>query len=185
VLLRLLTYAKSLAVIVVALASAQPPISAAQTSAQQTEGRICVLAYNDANRNHTRDAGEGLLPDISVNLMVNNNVIIANYVTDGKEPYCFSNLPPQQYTVGFGSPLYDATSQSTAFSFALTPGEVTTREFGAVPRATPADPSVSTAGLNIPMTTPVRIGLSALGALVVMIFVAGIGMILYGLFLRR
>jgi hypothetical protein len=158
---------------------AQPALAA-----QQTEGKVCVLAYHDATPNKVRDPGEALLPDISVNLMVNQSVIIANYVTEGKEPYCFLNLPPQQYTVTFSSPLY-TPSTSTGFSFELAPGETVERAYGALPKATPVDPSASASGLNIQMTTPVRIGLSAVAALFVMIFVAGLGLIVYGLFIRR
>ncbi len=168
-------------VLLIALISIGP---SAAIRAQEANGKVCVLAFNDANRNRVRDPGEALLPDISVNLMVNQNVIIANHVTDGNEPYCFSNLPPQQYTVTFSSPLYEATT-STGFAYSLAPGETAQPEFGAVPRGTPTDTAVSTTGLRIPMTTPVRIGLAAAGALIVMLLFTGIGMIIYGLFVRR
>lgn len=159
------------------------PLAAfAQTPANT--GSVCVLAFNDANKNGGRDPGEGALPDVGVNLMVGQNVIVANYVTDGSEPHCFTNLAAQQYTVSFGSPLYEATTL-TEFTFVLAPGEPASREFGAVAKAAalPAPPDAT--GLNIPMTTPVRIGLSALVAVLAMAFVGAIGMIIYSLFVHR
>jgi hypothetical protein len=177
---RLPNYATLLVVIAVFTLLIVSPAAHAQVGT----GKVCVLAFNDANRSGTRGLGEGLLPDIGVNLMVNQNVIIANHVTDTKEPFCFDNLPPQQYTVGFSSPLYEPTT-STGFTFSLSSGEAPLKEFGAVLKATPVDPTGSSSGLDIEMTTPVRIGLSAVGAVVVMILFAGIGMVIYGLFVRR
>jgi hypothetical protein len=157
----------------------------AQATQQADTGSICVLAFNDANRNKARDPGEGLLADISVDLMVNQNVIIANHITDGTEPFCFKNLALQQYNVSFSSPTYEA-STSNAFALSLSAGEQATREFGAASKATPIDPTASEQrGLSIPLTTPVRLALSILGAVIVMAFVAAIGMILFALFVRR
>ncbi|MCC7446758.1 MAG: hypothetical protein IT324_05040 [Anaerolineae bacterium] len=155
----------------------------AQTQPANT-GSICVLAFNDTSEiKGSRDSGEGLLTAINVNLMVNQNVIIANHITDGKEPFCFTDLSPQQYTVSFSSPLYQATT-STTFTFALGPGERASREFGAVSlaAATP-EASLPTEGINIDMTRGTRLGLSAASALLAMLFTIGIGMIIYSVFL--
>src|SRR5258708_7240297 len=77
-------------------------LQATHVHAQQANnGSICVLAFDDANRNATRDPGEAAISDVAVNLIVNDNVIVANHVTDGKEPFCFPNLAAQQYTVTF------------------------------------------------------------------------------------
>jgi hypothetical protein len=157
----------------------------AQATQQADTGSICVLAFNDANRNKARDPGEGLLADISVDLMVNQNVIIANHITDGTEPFCFKNLPIQQYHVNFSSPTYEASTSNT-FALSLSVGEQATREFGAASKATPLDPATNEQrGLSIPLTTPVRLALSIMGAVIAMAFVAAIGMILFALFVRR
>jgi hypothetical protein len=153
--------------------------------AQESNGKVCVQAFSDTvHKNGFHDPGEALLSDVGVNLMVNQNVIIANYVTDGKEPFCFSNLTPQQYTVTFSSPLYEATT-STGFTFSLAPGEAPLKEFGAVPKTTPASDTASTPDSNAPMTTQARIGLAAAGAVIAMVFFAGLGLIIYALFMRR
>ncbi len=146
-------------------------------------GSICVLAFNDTSQTKgSRDPGEGLLTDINVNLMVNQNVIIANHITDGKEPFCFTNLAPQQYTVSFSSPLYKATT-STTFTFALGSGERATREFGAVSIAAATPEASLPVGINIDMTRRTRLGLSAVSAVLAMLFVVGIGLIIYSVFL--
>jgi hypothetical protein len=155
------------------------PIHAQQAST----GSVCVLAFNDVNSNGSRDPGETLLADIAVNLMVNGNVIIANHVSDNKEPHCFTELSAQQYTVGFNSPLHTPTTL-TSLTFPLASGERVTKEFGAaVAAATEAAPA--TGGITLAVTPPVRIGLSAVAAVVAMLFVAALGLILYGLFGKR
>jgi hypothetical protein len=149
--------------------------------ASGTGGSVCVLAYEDANKNGTRDSGESLLSNVGVSLMVNNNVIIANHITDGSEPFCFKSLSAQQYTVGFSSPLSQATTL-TSFAFPLGVNEQISKEYGAVTSiATEAAPGST----GLAFSSPVRIGLSAGGAIIAMIFIAAIGMIFYGLFWRR
>jgi hypothetical protein len=150
---------------------------------QANNASVCVLAYNDANGNATRDGGETLLTDVAVNLIVNENVIIANHVTDGKEPFCFTDLAAQQYTVAFKSPLYVATTLEQ-FTFPLANGERVTKEFGAASTAATESAPVSS-GITVSITPPVRIGLSAAGAIAAMLFIGAIGLILYGLFGHR
>src|SRR5262245_24197752 len=86
----------------------QAPTAPATQAA--TGSSVCVLAFEDANKNSTRDPGETLLTSVGVSLMINNNIIVANHVTDGTEPFCFNSLPAQQYTVNFSSPLAQATT---------------------------------------------------------------------------
>ncbi len=174
--------AAAICIILSAALIGTPPAALAQTPA--STGSVCVLAFNDANKNGGRDPGEGALSDVGVSLMVGQNVIIANYVTDGSEPHCFPNLSAQQYTVSFSSPLYEPTTLSE-FTFVLAPGEPASREFGAVAKTSTGNATPEATGLNIPMTTPVRIGLSALVAVLAMAFVAAIGMIIYSLFVHR
>jgi len=164
---------------------------AAQTAyAQQPQptapgtGSICVLAYEDTNKNGNRDPGELLLANVNVSLMV-NNIVIENYIsTDDQKPYCFPNLGPQQYTVSFSSPLVQATTLNT-FSFPLLAGEPVQKEFGAVRVAPGSVQSADASSNGTIWTTPLRLALSAFGALVAMAFVGAFGMILYGLVWKR
>ena len=167
--------------VVLILASICQQTVLAQTQPANT-GSICVLAFNDTSKEGSRVSGEGLLTGINVNLMVNQNVIIANHITDGKEPFCFTDLAPQQYTVSFSSPLYKATT-STTFTFALGPGERASREFGAVSIAVVTPDASLPTGINIDMTRRTRLGISAVGALLAMLFAIGIGMVIYSVFL--
>lgn len=161
--------------------NAQQPTAPATQVASGTGGSICVLAFEDTNKNNARDPGETLLSNVGVSVMINNNVIIANHITDGTEPFCFHNLPAQQYTVSFSSPLAQATTL-TSFTFPLGAGEQVSKEYGAVSAV--ATQAVSDAG-GIVITTPIRLGLSAAGAVLAMVLVAAVGMIFYGLFWRR
>jgi hypothetical protein len=171
----------TLSVAVTASAQQSTPTAPATQAVSGSGGSICVLAYDDANSNSTRDPGETLLNSVGVSVMINNNVIVANHVTDGTEPYCFRNLPPQQYTVSFSSPLAQATTL-TSFTFPLAAGEQITKEYGAI-LALATQPAPASGAIVI--TTPIRLGLSAAGAVVVMVLVAAVGMIFYGLFWRR
>jgi hypothetical protein len=166
-------------IIVVALGCVQSSKTA--RAQQASDGSVCVLAFDDANRNGFRDPGEGPLKDINVNLMINQNMIIANHVTDGPEPFCFTGLSPQQYTVSFSSPLYEATTLST-FTFSLSPGERVTRDFGAAARtSTPGD----TAPASTSLTMQQRLGLSAFSAAIVMTGMTGLGMVIAYMIYRR
>ncbi len=155
--------------------------------APSATGSVCVIAYEDVNKNGTRDPGEPLLANVNVSLMV-NNVIIENHITDStdaQKPYCFQNLPAQQYTVTFSSPLAQATTLTT-FTFPLGTGEQAQKEFGAV-SVTPgsaATDSASSSGGTV-WTLPLRLALSTFGALVAMAFIGAVGFILYGLVWKR
>ena len=165
--------------ILMALGCVQPSQA---TRAQQTgDGSVCVLAFDDANRNGFRDPGEGSLMDINVNLMINQNMIIANHVTGDPEPFCFTGLSPQQYTVSFSSPLYEATTPSTS-TFSLSPGEQVLRNFGAAARTSA---SGDAAPASAALTMQQRLGLSAFGAATVMTGMTGLGMFIAYLIYRR
>ena len=152
------------------------------TRAQQaSSGSVCVLAFDDANRNGFREPGEGALKDINVNLMINQNMIIANHLTEDPTPFCFTGLSPQQYTVSFSSPLYEATTQST-FTFLVSPGEQVLRDFGAAARTSA---SGDTAPASAALTLQQRLGLSAFGAAIVMTGMTGLGMLIAYLIYRR
>ncbi len=172
-----------LAVILTFLFVVVPASAAGAGRAQQpgdSNGSVCVLAFEDANRNGVRDPGEGPVKDVNVALMINQNLIIANYVTDGTEtqPHCFTNLAPQQYTVSFSSPLYTPTG-SASYTFVLSPGEQAVREFGAVAGATaPAPDATTLAALQGGLGTRQRLTLSALGSAIIMVGLAGVGMVI-------
>jgi hypothetical protein len=152
--------------------------------AQGTTGTVCVSVYNDSNKNQAHDSTEPLLTDIDVDLMAGQNVVIANHITDGKEPYCFNNLVPRQYALSVNSPFYVATSPSV-YTFTLAADDQINKEFGMVAGTASNPDFVPSDSLNNALSTPIRLGIAAIGALVVMVFMVAVGMIVYGLFFRR
>src|SRR3954463_10845275 len=75
----------------------------AQAQQPAAPGAVCVMVFEDQNQSKSRDlASEGSLPDVNIDLMMNGQTVIANYVTEGQEPYyCFENLAAQEYSVSF------------------------------------------------------------------------------------
>jgi len=165
------------------LALASLTLQVAVSYAQSDTGTICALAYHDANQNGVRDFGEEALPEISYNLMIASNVLVANHVAWQGEPHCFENLPAQQYTLQVSSPLY--VLDSGAITFVLQQGERVTHEFGARYRALQANALPQDALTVIPMTQSVRLGMAISAALIAMLLLSAFGMIFYGLFLYR
>lgn len=161
-------------------------LGASKISAQATPqvGTVCVLAYEDANRNNIRDPGEAALGDVSFSLMLNSNVMVANHVAVRGEPFCFENLPAQQYTLSFESMTYIPINPAP-LTFALAGKQRVTYEFGAAVR--PPDGFVSPAEsiIYVPMTPSVRVALSLGSALLVMAIFSGFGMAIYGVLLYR
>ena len=173
-----------LIVIIVTVLAAFVLISAPVAAAQQTPapGSVCVLAFDDSGQHHSRSPGDALLSDINITVMVDQKTVIANHVTDGKEPYCFHNLPPKEYTVSFSSPFYDPTTLST-FTFILAPGEQVNQEFGALAKVTPSPTPANS--VNLQLTRTVRLGVSAVGAILAMALLVALGLILFSVFVHR
>lgn len=151
-------------------------------NAQSSPDAICVLAYEDGNMNGQRDSGELPLPGISVNLAVQNDVIIATHITTSdNSSYCFQNLAPDTYTLTFEDSLnHKATTQNRTPPIQLSSGQSVRVDFGAVP----VDPvrSQEEAAQNPEETdkldSTTRLMLALLGAVIAMIFMIGFGAVL-------
>ena len=147
------------------------------------ENAICTLAFQDLNRNGVRDADEGSLAGISVNLAVDTDLIIATHVTtESNEAHCFENLTPGIYNISFAdSPNHLATTQNSA-AMEISIGQRIRIEFGAVAQqAILTEPDSSEAPSSIdtqPLDTSTRILLALIGAFVVVVFMFGIGAII-------
>lgn len=150
--------------------------------AQETpkNGDICISAFADQDGSGSRQTGESALSDVDIELAVNSTVIIANYVTNGNEPYCFRALLPGQYTVRFNSPNY---ASGEALQLSLTAGGRINREVGMVAKAQPVSKGDST--LFIPLTVPNRIIMALISAVLSMSLTAAVGLIVYGVFLHH
>jgi hypothetical protein len=175
----------TLSLLLVGLAGGWVPASRA--AAQIETGTICVSAFADANANGAREAGEGPLAGVNVNLAT-GGVIIATHLTAENEPeYCFENLLRGIYTVSFtDSPLYRITTAREG-TFALDAGQrLTLDPFGAFPvgaeglRAEVVAQAAA-AGEDEPLDTPARLLLATVGATMVMLFMIGLGAVVLGL----
>jgi hypothetical protein len=155
----------------------------------QSDGQLCVRAFEDRNANGVVDEGEPLLAGgISVNLLDAQNITIASALLDqsptaAEGVVCFQNLPAGQYSLGITATELKATTPGTITTTISASSIPTVVEFGAqrpaVPTPTPAT------GLNLLNRNQiVRVAVSALGMLVVIAGMAFLGAIVYLLAFR-
>lgn len=153
--------------------------AALPVQAQGDPGAICILTFADANQNGIREEGEAALANTDVSLK-QNGVVLSNLVinenTSGE--LCFRNLSAGVYVVTFSNPFAQASTPAT-FDFTVRLGDTLRAEFGAAPQLTTSTPA--SANLTIPLTRPVRIGMALGGALLVMGFMTGLGLLLRNL----
>lgn len=150
-------------------------------TAQEPKGRgVCVLVYLDENRNGTREPGETILPGVGLKFSDSNNVTLLNRIS-AADPVCVNTLTVgTQYTLTLDGPLYRAIDQSV-FVFTAEADTDLTREFAAEPA--PLDAQFS-GPLEVPLNRPVRLALSISAAVIAMITFGGVGMVIYGLFIK-
>ncbi len=169
----------------VGLAGAWSPLNRA--AAQAETGTICVATFADANANGLREADEGPLAGVNVNLAT-GGVIIATHITaEGESEHCFENLLRGVYTVSFtDSPLYRITTAREG-TFALDATQrLTLDPFGAFPvgaeglRAEVVAQAAA-ASEDEPLDTSTRLLLATVGATLVMLFMIGLGAVILGL----
>lgn len=151
---------------------------------------ICVLAFNDADSSGQRDATEGLMADAAISLF-RNGTNVSTYVTDGiNEPYCFPNLEDDTYQVQIFPPADYVMTTTGSWAVAVSNNMSIAVEFGtkfdpnagsvAVADASMAETAVPTTASTAPDTDAggSNIGLIVLGAAVVLILLAGVGVFL-------
>jgi hypothetical protein len=87
--------------------------------------------FADENASGNREVEEDKLAG-GVFTLVDEAQVVGTYTTDGiNEPYCFSNLPPGNYTLTWEAEGFQPTS-SQGWAAMLSEGETLSREFGAV-----------------------------------------------------
>jgi hypothetical protein len=158
-------------------------ISHAQTDT--TTGSICTLTFNDLAKNGIHAAGDPILSGVNVTLAVDNGLMIANHLSDDQGQYCFTNLTPGRYRLTFSDPLAQPTTP-TILTLTVNAGDQLINLFGAVPDVVPdkavTAPATANQGLVITLTRSGRLVLSAVGALLIMLAMLGLGMFGYGLY---
>lgn len=143
-------------------------------------GTVCVMSYEDSNANGIRDGGEITLAGITF-AVSDSTQIVAQYTTDGNEPYCFTELVPGTYIVSWTGDQYTATTDQT-WATSVAAGATVSREFGAQPSGEAANDTDNKSdregGLPIWAT-------ALIGAIGVVFFLSGIGAAAYFLVIRR
>jgi len=166
-------------------------LSAALPARAQTEtGAICVATYADLNGNAIREETETPLAGITVNLSTGGEVIATHVIAEGEAQYCFENLLTGAYTITFvDDPAFRSTTANEG-TFNLDPGQrLTITDYGAIPAATAqTDLAAETSPVVLETRTdepalrqPVRLAISAAGAVAVMVFMIGLGAIVLGI----
>ena len=101
---------------------------------QAETGSLCVATFADANGNGIRDAAEGVLAGVNVNLATGGVIIATHIIEPTETQYCFDNLLTGICTVTFtDSPMYRPTTANEG-TFALSSGQrLMINDFGAFP----------------------------------------------------
>jgi hypothetical protein len=160
----------------------------------QTGGQFCVRAFEDRNGNQVLDPGEPFLTrDVAAALLDAGGIVIASALMDDSPTaaqgvICFQFLPAGQYTMQITSAAYTPTTPDTVTA-AIGAGTLpTVVEFGArrtdALAAAPTVTAPASGALTLPDSDLVRVGLSVLGALVVMGALAALGLLVYLLAVR-
>lgn len=113
-----------------------PPPTATATIARPRTA-VCFLAYEDQDRDGSRDAGEPLRSDVAFTVF-NEQAVVSNYVTDGvSEPYCLEGLEPGVYHVTRSLLRNETLTTEGDWALNLAEGSVLNLAFGSY-RADPA-----------------------------------------------
>ena len=137
--------------------TATPPPPTLRPTETRAEAAICLLAFDDVNRDGVHDEGEPLRAGVAFTLY-NTEAVVANYISDGvSEPKCLRGLLPGEYRVTRSIAPGEVLTTSGDWALSLTAGSELRQEFGSVIGAagdaagTPAAGAV--AGLTTPATT--------------------------------
>ncbi|GAB4474836.1 MAG: hypothetical protein Kow00124_15240 [Anaerolineae bacterium] len=163
-------------------AATPTPPPAPTEVAQAQPGMICLIAYADANSNGFRETDELLQGGINFTLS-DGAQVVATYVTDGvNEPYCFEGLEPGTYIVSWTAEGFAATTDQT-WAASVAGGATLNREFGLQPlggEAPAADTSLVPEREGLPTWL-----IALIGALGIILLLAGIGAAVYFILMRR
>ena len=103
-----------------------------QPTATPSEAAICLLAFDDQNRDGVHDTGESLRAGVAFTIY-NTEAVVANYVSDGvSEPKCLRGLLPGEYRVTRSIAPGEVLTTSGDWALSLTAGSELRQEFGSV-----------------------------------------------------
>jgi hypothetical protein len=121
-------------------------------SATPAEATICLLAFDDLNRDGSHDTGEPLRAGVAFTVY-NTEAVVANYVSDGvSEPKCLRGLLPGEYRVTRSIAAGEVLTTSGDWALSLTAGSELRQEFGSVIGAAAVAEGASAAVITPPAT---------------------------------
>jgi hypothetical protein len=170
------------------------------SSAAQSGGQFCVRSFLDNNGNGIYDAEseQPLTRGIGVELLDNDNVVIASAVLD-RSPnavdgvICFQNLPDGDYSVVMSSADFTATTQRLIQRTVSETGLPVVIEFGAqritdgagAAPVTSADTTPGTLSDTEMQSLITRLAFSTVGTVLVLVLMLIIGVAIYATRMRR
>ncbi len=91
---------------------------------------VCLLAFNDQNRDGVYDAGEALRPGVAFTVY-DETAVVANYITNGSsEPYCIEGLRGGAYHVTRSINPQEVLTTDGDWAVSLSVGSVAQLAFG-------------------------------------------------------
>ena len=164
-----------------------PPVVEEDEPASTGIGTICVMAYDDINGDGIRALDEAGLEGVSFAVNTGGETV-GTFTTSATEiQHCFSELTPGEYTVSWTGANLTATTDQT-WSTTVEAGGTVSREFGAQSTLPLEDTDSSISGPNGEREAGRGIPnwlLALLGALGAMFILAGIGVGIYFVVIRR
>jgi hypothetical protein len=174
-------------------APAEPEVSQPEVVAiAELPNSICVSVFDDQNGDGVLDSGEGLLAN-AVFTVSQPSGTVASYVSDGlNEPYCFEGLESDTYQITFSQPPDYRKTTADNWAIAVSGGSVIPVQFGAqldetaIAAAQPEPVTASSAAQSAAEDQDTadsgglasRLGTIALGIAVVLVLLAGVGIVL-------
>jgi hypothetical protein len=117
---------------VVPTSSAATPTPAVVTPQVSGTGNICVLLYDDANGDSSRQMEELQLPGGAISLVNSIGTInLTGTTTSAADPACFNDLPAGDYNLSVAVPEGYNPTTNTSAPITLLPGDQSTLNFGA------------------------------------------------------
>ncbi len=113
---------------------------------------VCLLAFNDQNRDGVYDAGEALRPGVAFTVY-DETAVVANYITNGvSEPYCIEGLRGGSYHVTRSVTPQEVLTTDGDWAVSLMVGSVAQLAFGSYLRPASGETAVAPAA-NSPTRT--------------------------------
>lgn len=106
-----------------------PTFTAIPVALSSDYGQLCVVAYNDLNKNATNEDEPGV-PDVEVTLNVGNTPLDGYVTTSTESDHCFPQLPPGSYTISVSSPAGFLPTTANQATVNLQAGNLVTLAFG-------------------------------------------------------